>query len=169
MGMNIHTSVQHKDGIAFTAALGQNFGKFLRGEAEVSYLKFDIDKASNESGKGSANGEASAFSFLANGYFDFVGESSPVMPFLTAGIGCARVSVTDIDIDAPVNKHFKDDRDLVFAYQLGGGFGLAVDEQTVIDLKYRYFATEDPEFKSGKTEFASHSVYIGVRYSFDPY
>jgi len=40
--------------------------------------------------------------------------------------------------------------DTVFAYQIGAGAGYAVNKNITIDLKYRYFATEDPDFEGIK-------------------
>ncbi len=90
---------------------------------------------------------------MANVYLDFV-NSSPVTPFLTAGIGMAEVTLFD----------YYDDT--VFAYQVGAGLTFAINPHMSIDLKYRYFATEDLDFEGIEAEFASHNVYCGFRFTF---
>jgi opacity protein-like surface antigen len=45
--------------------------------------------------------------------------------------------------------------------------GYALSEQTTLEVKYRYFATDDAEFEDGDyLEFESHNIYLGVRYTF---
>jgi hypothetical protein len=46
-------------------------------------------------------------------------------------------------------------------------FGIyAVTEKVTIDVKYRYFGTEDSEYDTKKAEFASNNFLFGVRVSF---
>ncbi len=61
---------------------------------------------------------------------------------------------------------FENDDDTVFAYQVGAGVGYAVTEKVSFDVKYRYFATSDPEFDTTKAEYSSHNVYAGIRVTF---
>ena len=56
--------------------------------------------------------------------------------------------------------------DTVFAWQVGAGIGYALTPQLTFDLKYRYFATSDPEFDGTEVEYASHNVYAGIRLHF---
>jgi len=44
--------------------------------------------------------------------------------------------------------------------------GYAMNENVTLDLQYRYFATEDPEFGVVDAEYATHNVYFGLRYNF---
>ncbi|RPI66527.1 MAG: porin family protein, partial [Geobacteraceae bacterium] len=138
-----------------------NFGMF-RLEGEIGYQINDIDKGTVYSRRGYASGSVSdgdvtALSLMANGYFDFV-NTTPFTPFISAGLGMARIDINDFggsDFD-----------DTVFAYQFGAGVGYAINKHINIDLTYRYFATEDPEFEVTDTEFASQNVYLGLRYNF---
>jgi len=64
-----------------------------------------------------------------------------------------------------------DDSEIVFAYQAGAGVGIDLSANWILDLKYGYFGTNDPEFSdtSGnkfELESSSHRLSIGVRYSF---
>ena len=171
LGMSFLTDSDYKEtydygtmefdpGFATSFAGGANFGMF-RVEGEIGYQYNEMDKGSVCAGGSCVtfkqnNSDMSALSFLANGYFDFV-NNSPVTPYITAGIGVARVGleIEDVSLD-----------DTVFAYQIGVGVAFAINKNMNIDLKYRYFATEDPKDDQGEWEFASHNVYCGFRYTF---
>lgn len=152
-------SFKYDDGFAAAVALGQRFGRF-RGEIEFSYLRFKLDTATYQQLSTSVDGAFSSLSLLANGYLDFVNDSA-VTPFLTAGIGGSRVRIGDTGYAA-----LEGDNDTVFAYQVGAGVGVALDTETSIELKYRYFGTEDLNFERGKMNFSAHNLFCCLRYSF---
>lgn len=158
--------IEFDPGLALGIAAGYNFGE-VRLEGEIGYQKNDIDKISAcagglcISGIG-ASGDATSTSFLANGYYDFV-NTSPFTPYISAGVGLAKIEVDDFSV---VGINIGSADDTVFAYQLGVGVGYAVNKNLTIDLKYRYFATEDLDLGSTKAECASHNFYIGLRYNF---
>ena len=59
----------------------------------------------------------------------------------------------------------------MFAYQLILGVSFASVEtlsvETLsVDLQYRYFATDDPEFDGVDAEYSTHNFMIGLRQSF---
>ncbi len=172
MGMSILRNSDLTDGIsvvtlefskgwALGAAAGYNFGMF-RAEGEIGYQKNSIDKVSVGSASASASGDATSTSFLVNGYFDFVNSSS-FTPYVSAGIGMAKIKANDFSI-AGIAIGSEDDT--VFAYQVGAGVGYSINKNMIIDLKYRYFATKDPEFGSIKANIGSHNIYLGFRYNF---
>ena len=102
---------------------------------------------------------------MVNGFFDF-----PICgnwkPFITGGIGMAKVEVNDLNFADFGEADWSDD-DTVLAWQVGAGVGYALSEQTTLEVKYRYFATDDAEFEDGDyLEFASHNIYLGLRYTF---
>ena len=151
-------TIEFKPGFAVGIAGGYNFGMF-RVEGEIGYQKNDMDTGSVCSGGTCVSGNISssditALSFLVNGYFDFV-NSSPFTPYITGGIGMA-------NLDYKITNW--SDSDTVFAYQVGAGVAFTINKHFTIDLKYRYFATEDPE--TTISTFASHNVYLGFRYNF---
>ena len=94
---------------------------------------------------------------MGNAYYDFSTEGS-FSPYIGAGLGYANV---EADLD-----DFGDEDDNVFAYQfiLGGSF--ASSETLSVDLQYRYFATDDPEFDGLEAEYSTHNLMIGLRQSF---
>ena len=143
-------------GAVLGVAAGYNFGN-VRLEGEFGYAKNDMDEITVHGfGSGSVSGDVTSYSFLVNGYYDFV-NTSPLTPYISAGVGFAR-------LDASLEGDDADDD--VLAYQLGAGVGYAVNEKVTIDLKYRYFATDDPKFDGTEAEYASHNIFLGVRYNF---
>lgn len=149
-------------GFASGFAAGFNFGMF-RVEGEIGYQKNDIDKISgydyeyDEYFAGHGSGDMTAYSLLGNFYLDFH-NGSPVTPFITAGIGTATVELN--------NFGYEDSEDTVFAYQVGAGLAFYINPHMTIDVKYRYFATDDPDFDGMSASFASHNVYCGFRFNF---
>jgi opacity protein-like surface antigen len=145
------------DGYVGTLALGYGLSDKFRVEGEIGYQKNDFNKGTNSEGtEDLSDFDVSSTSFLVNGYYDFANKSS-FTPFLTAGAGVANVEVSGFGADVD---------DTVFAYQLGAGVGYAVTTNTNLDLKYRYFATEDVEHAGAEAEYASHNIYLGLRYNF---
>jgi opacity protein-like surface antigen len=149
-------------GFATGFAAGFNFGMF-RVEGEIGYQKNDVHKVSgydyeyDEYFSGHASGNMTAYSLLANFYWDFHNGSS-VTPYITAGIGSATIELNDFGYD--------DYEDTVMAYQVGAGLAFAINPHMTIDLKYRYFVTDDPDFNGLSAKFASHNVYCGFRFNF---
>ena len=154
-------------GFASSFAGGFNFGMF-RIEGELGYQGNNVDNKYDyyyydyhyhddyyDDHHHSSNDDSSdltASSLMGNFYLDFV-NPSPVTPFLTAGIGMATVNLFDYD-------------DTVFAYQVGAGLAFAINPRMSVDLKYRYFATEDLDLDGIEAKFASHNVYCGFRFTF---
>jgi opacity protein-like surface antigen len=160
-GITVNT--EFDTGLAFGAALGYDFNRF-RVEGEISYQKNDIDKISAQGVSLVPTGDAKALSFLINGYYDFINHSA-FTPYISAGLGLAQVEFNDLDI-YKVGFSGSSDEDTVFAYQIGIGVGYAITEKVTIDVKYRYFGTEDSEYDSTEGEFASNNLLFGVRVNF---
>lgn len=163
-------------GLALGAAVGYAFEN-IRVEGEIAWQKNDFDKASNSWGQElELEGDISSLAFLLNGYYDFR-NSSAFTPFATAGIGMARIDVDDMkvsDIRVPASEAPEaSGHDTVFAFQLGFGVSYAVSDSISLDVKYRYFRTQDPEFEGdasdpdpAEAEYSSHNIYAGIRVFF---
>ncbi len=160
-GVTVNT--EFNTGLAFGAALGYDFNRF-RVEGEISHQTNDVDKIGALGVFFNATGDATALSFLINGYFDFV-NSSAFTPYISAGLGYAQVEFNDLNISGSGFPDSSDD-DTVFAYQIGIGVGYAVTEKVTIDVKYRYFGTEDSEYDTTEAEFTSNNFLFGVRVYF---
>ena len=156
-------NIEFDTGLALGAALGYDFNRF-RVEGEISYQTNDVDKIGAQGVFFDATGDATALAFLINGYYDFV-NSSAFTPYISAGLGYAQVAFNDLNISGSGFPGSSDD-DSVFAYQIGIGIGYAVTEKVTIDVKYRYFGTENSEYDTTEAEFASNNFLFGVRVYF---
>ena len=160
-GVTVNT--EFDTGLAFGAALGYDFNRF-RVEGEISYQTNDVDKIGAQGVFFDATGDATALSFLINGYYDFKNRSA-FTPYVSAGLGFAQVEFNNLNISR-LGFSGSNDKDTVFAYQIGIGVGYAVTEKVTIDVKYRYFGTEDSEYDTTEAEFASNNFLFGVRVNF---
>ena len=81
-----------------------------------------------------------------------------------------------LDAESADGESFVDDRDTVFAYQVGAGIGyefpLSEGRSLTVSLDWRYFDTQTPTF-TGKltgnefeTEISGHDIGIGLMYGF---
>jgi opacity protein-like surface antigen len=161
-GMTV--DIESDAGLALGVAVGYGFANNTRIEGEISYQKNDLDKGSVWGFDTALTGDTSSLALLLNGYYDFK-NTSPFTPFITGGIGMAKVEVNDMNVSG-YDSYGENDDDTVFAYQFGAGVSYAVNEKVNIDVKYRYFGTSDPEFDSVDAEYSSHNLYAGVRVAF---
>lgn len=125
-------------------------------------------------GTQSISGDYSAFTFMANGYYDF-DLGSDWKPYVGGGIGFSRISLDANSV--ATGRLLVDDDDTVFAYQVAGGvgyeFALSQGRSVTVSLDYRYFGTESPTFESKvvpgrdfETEIDGHDISVGLRYGF---
>ena len=143
-------------GLALGAAVGYAFEN-IRVEGELAWQKNDFDKGKAMGQEVDLNGDSSSLAFLFNGYYDFK-NSSAFTPFVTAGIGMARVEVNDVEVPGS-GIPAASDHDTVFAFQLGFGVSYAVSDRISLDVKYRYFDTREDEY-------FSYNIYAGIRVFF---
>ncbi len=162
---DVTVSRKFDSGPAFTAAVGYGVQNF-RFEGELGYQKNDFNKQDAFGISRDLNGDLSSLSFLVNAYYDFP-NSTRFTPFITAGLGFARVEANNLSIPGSSRASFNGD-DTVFAGQVGAGVSYALNENLNIDLKYRYFMAENLEFSRGNTLDGptSHNIYLGMRYTF---
>lgn len=153
--------IESDNGLALGVAAGYGFANNTRLEGEIAYQKNDLDKARLLGVDVGLTGDTSSLALLLNGYYDFVNKS-PMTPFISAGVGLARVDINDMNVPGSGIPNANDD-DTVFAYQLGAGVGCAVSAKVSLDVKYRYLGTSDPEFDTTDVEYSSHNVYAGIR------
>jgi len=158
-------------GFGMTAALGNAYDNGFRAELELGFRANDIDNAEGtyseynrygdkvyeEKYSGHLDGDVMTSSVMFNCFYDWA-PRAPVSPFIGAGIGFAYV---EGDID-----YLGTEDDNVFAYQLATGLAFAVHQNVKIDVQYRFFGTEDPDFYSLETEYVTHSLLLGMRASF---
>ena len=145
-------------------AVGYGFGNGVRLEGELSHRRSDADDFSGVS----LSGKAKATGFMANVLYDF--DVSPrFVPYLGLGAGFA---IVDADRLTPIPAgDSTDDEDTVFAWQAIAGVAVPIKDQLDLTLDYRYFDAGDVDLTSAAgvsidSEYASHSVMIGLRYRF---
>lgn len=176
----LSSEADYDEGYLFGGALGYDFGK-IRVETELFYRENDFDEFEDVTANGvtingnamgdvnigdySADGDISALSCMLNGYYDFE-TSTPLTPYVGAGVGFTQLDVNSasVNVDGESLELVNDD-DTVLSYQVSAGFGYDVTRNTTIDVGYRYFATEDPDFDDFEGEYENHSVTFSVRYT----
>jgi opacity protein-like surface antigen len=144
---------EFETGVGFTGAFGYDFGTGFRAEVELGFRFNDVDRQFPDG----IGGEVYSSSFMGNAFFDFM-PGYQVSPFIGAGIGVANV---EFDVD-----YWDEEDDTVFAYQFMGGVSFAVSYNMYVDIQYRYFVTEDPDFDYFEAEYETHSVMGGFRMRF---
>lgn len=158
--------VESDNGLGVAVALGYD-AEFIRYEVEYAYQKNDMDNISAAGGSASIGGDVLSKGVLLNFYYDIRTKNSFVfVPYITAGLGYANVEVSPISAPGygPVTTSSYDDN--VYAYQFGAGFGIPINEFTTFDLKYRYFATSDPDLNGTSIKYSSNNIYAGIRVNF---
>ncbi|KZK73541.1 MAG: hypothetical protein A3K90_01710 [Pelodictyon luteolum] len=138
----------YNTGYSLSGALGLRSGEY-RIEGELGYQQNGIE---------SLGDDVSILSFFGNGYLDFEMASSPFTPYLTAGFGLA--SIDDSSGPGSVD-------DTVFAWQLGAGVGYRFADNMLVDVRYRYLGTGDPELAGGREySIDTHNLMVGLRVEF---
>lgn len=157
-GGGVFLEVDHRDGGESHqegAVVEGAFGLAYKEDVDASALRVELALSFQKNDFSDAEVETSAV--MANGYFDISTETA-ITPYFLVGIGR---SLIDIDWDDDGS-----DNDNVFAYQFGGGIGYSMADNVILDLKYKYFATEDFETSDIKARFNTHQLQFGVRYLF---
>jgi len=165
VGAGINRNVDTDTGWAALPSIGYRYGNGVRTEFELGYRKNDIDSVS---GAANGSGDISAKSAMLNLLYD-VDTGSRVMPYIGGGIGYAQVDYDVRPVGVGVNGVNDDDN--VFAYQGIAGLSYWVNEAVEVAAEYRYFATQDPDFRTSagvpvEGEYDSHAALIGLRWNF---
>ncbi len=149
---------------------GYGFWNNLRAEFEGFFNYNEIDDVSAAPALfRDRDAEVTASGGMFNLYYDFDGGSvlgprfANWKPYIGAGVGGAVIDVDDADL--------RDDADVVLAYQARAGVGYEFTPSVTLSVGYRFFDTADPEFTAADgsrfdSEYRSHTVEVGVRYSF---
>ena len=126
-------------------AFGYAFNSW-RAEIALGYETSDFEDA---------NSGIELFSVMANGYYDF-NTGSAFTPYLLAGLGVINAEIEEAELDA----------DPVIGGQLGAGVGYALSENVIIDLKYKYFISDDLDFEGIDVSLGGHQFQLGARFQF---
>lgn len=165
-GVGINRNVDTDTGWAVMPSIGYRYGNGVRTEFELGYRSNDVDSVS---GSTAGTGEITAKSAMLNLLYD-VDTGSRIMPYIGGGIGYAQVDYDGVrPVGVGVNRVNDDDN--VFAYQGIAGLSYWVNETVEVAAEYRYFATQDPDFRTSagvsvEGEYDSHAALIGLRWNF---
>lgn len=106
--------------------------------------------------------------FMVNAYYD-IATATPLTPYISAGIGYARVKLTTLaaDSEKPFDAGANNSN---FAWSLGVGAKYAVNQHIDLDLGYRYLdankADVTHEDVKSQVKAKSNDVMFGVSYRF---
>lgn len=153
---------------------GYDFG-FLRLEGELSYRNAELDTVTFSNGERFRNvdGNLGVFATMFNVFFDLQNPSR-VTPYLGGGIGFATLLLSDTNgfgNTLGYQRLYDESDDTVFAYQLGAGVDVAINNRFSLDLGYRYFRTEKAELETdfnttNEMRFESHNAMVGFKFKF---
>ena len=167
-GADNNYDAEFQPGFLLGGAIGTKLDNGFRIEGEITYTDATLKQVSGTAAGTSYNtevvgGDMSTISFMGNAAYDFP-NNSRLTPFLMGGVGIAGLFLNEFKATETA---IADDMDWVFALQLGGGVTFALDDRTKIELGYRYFETQDPEFSDAngtpfESVYASHNFLVGV-------
>lgn len=167
-------------GFVLSAAVGMHLNNLLQGlraEGELAYRENDVDAAwfstteslvspsALEADSGVVQYQHNAFSIMANVWYDF--QVVGLKPYVGGGIGWADVEADGVYQGKSAGQSFSESG---FAWQLGGGLHLPIDEKLTLGIGYRYFSGPDITIPapsevnplSGSVDTKTHSVTVGL-------
>jgi opacity protein-like surface antigen len=135
-----------------------------RFEGELGYQRNDVDKSYELYGPFNYNGKIEVWSVLANAYYDIY-TGGGVKPYLTAGVGAARVQFEDLRYAGYPRGTGWSEHNSAFAYQVGAGVAIPISHNVKLDARYRYFSTAEFTLNDGyQSRLSSSSVLLGLRF-----
>jgi OOP family OmpA-OmpF porin len=151
--------------LGYEPALMQPFGS-MRFEVETGYHSNGIDTATVGGVTGNGSGSLTAWTYMANAYYDFR-NSTAWTPYVGGGVGGAQLNLGNSSGAGNTG-----DKDNVFAWQLMAGMAYAPVSLPMTDwlIGYRFIDTQDGTFAAGaskiKVAYEAHNIEAGVRLRF---
>lgn len=163
-------TIRSKLGYGATAAAGYEFQGGLRLEAEVALRSNGASALVLSPASAPLSGDVTSLALMGNAYYDIKALSvGPLVPYLGAGVGLARVDASDLKSGSTLLADAGSDR---LAYQGIAGVNVALSRAWSANLDYRYFATLDPSFRTpgGRvtTHYRTDNFSVGMTYHFAP-
>jgi outer membrane protein OmpA-like peptidoglycan-associated protein len=166
-GGSISVENETDAGLAGLVGVGLELGATpWRAEIEGSYRQSDVDSISGTSG----NGDVDATSILGNVFYD-IGVSDRFDLYLGGGLGLANVDYSSV---SPVGSTAVNDDDLGWAWQLGAGAAMALNDRLKLTLDYRFLNIEDLDFPTSPSvaevdaKYRDHAIFVGLRFNLTP-
>jgi len=155
--LTVRANMGREAGLGFNHSIGYQFKNSFSTELEFSYKGGDFKPDTIADVEG-LNGDMTTKSFLVNGIYSF-NIREFYTPYVGYGIGFA---FHEANIDG-----YGDRADTTLAYQLKMGVDMEFSRKLSLLLGYRYFTTNNPEFKGYFTaESSSHGIEAGVKFHF---
>jgi outer membrane protein OmpA-like peptidoglycan-associated protein len=175
--------VKLKTGWLGGLVFGYSYENGLRPELELDYRENDLKSIHLEptgllggvltpggSDASGVKGKEDAETAMANLWFDFF-KSSAFHPYIGGGVGAARVEMHG---GGYTGQDFRNDSDIVFAYQGGAGLGVDLGDHWTLSLDYRHLETmraklnllDDTPSTRVKFRYSGDSALLSLRYSF---
>jgi len=158
-------------GFGLNAAVGYDWGKYLRTEFEFGY-KFQNAKSIYLGSQKlvDTNGKVRQFTMMSNIYVD-VPVAANFEVFAGAGLGISVIGAHNYTVEGQTERLVKGNN-TAFTYQFmtGVSYGLASNLDLV--LEYRYSQTVQKSVKNDgvgvkvKVDFNAHNIGVGVRFKF---
>lgn len=146
--------------LGFDLGIAAGFARpFFRVEAELNTRNGDVHRIDGEN---ASEGDFTAYSAMANLYFDLA-NPSPVTPFVGLGGGILRLSIDDLRTESG---SIEDESDTTEAWQLMAGVAVKVAPNTNLDLTYRYLDCNELSWAGATADYTVSSVVVGLRYAF---
>ncbi len=151
--------------LGYTPGHTRTFLDHTRFELEYFYRHNELDELNSAGTSATISDDISSNSYMFNVYYD-IDTGTRFSPYIGGGIG-----FSDIELNVP--SLALSDEDMVFAYQLMAGVGWQPESllNTVLQIGYRYYDTQDPEFGTAtgarlEHEYEIHSIEAGARFRF---
>ena len=144
-------------GLGFNHSIGYQFRNSFSTELEFSYKGGNFHPSTGLDSAG-LDGDMTTKSFLVNGIYSF-NIREFYTPYVGYGMG---YTFHEANIDG-----YGDRAATTLAYQLKIGVDMEFSRKLSLLLGYRYFTTNNPEFKGYFTaESSSHGIEAGVKFNF---
>ena len=158
-GFAAGNKVKYDTGFAFEGAIGYAFNPWISAEFETGSFANQISQVD-----GFALSDTYLYNvpFMANVTLKYTIPRTIVTPYVGAGLGG---SVTGFDTDYFSNGQvslYGSDSTVVFAYQFYAGVRFDINAQMSVGIGYKYFATEDSDFRYESFNFGGPDLHLGI-------
>lgn len=162
------STIDFDNGYSVSANAGYRFNEFLRLQADIGYLKNDINSIDgNKTSSGSISGTYGALSVYGDYHF-----TDKLSAFAGVGGGVLAPRVGNINAGFGTIG-FKTQENVVALLKVGTGVSYSLSENIDAIASYDYLRSADFKFeeKSGlgsdvKAHLSTHLVQVGLRYNF---
>jgi opacity protein-like surface antigen len=172
-GTSVSSPVDYDTGLAFDAAFGWAFNKYVAVDFETGYIGAEIN---NVPGYISDNSRIENVPFLVNFTLSYSIPRTILVPYAGVGIGGADM-IFDSDhfgpSSDPGNYVSGSENDVVFAGQAFAGLRFNISRHVSFDLGYKFFATDNPTFTYPPDSFnvgfrgaRTHSILFAFKFDF---